>query len=136
MTEDLAAALRPVLRDLRATCSVRPIVRAAPEEGDGGEDMVFFWEADGSGRGIGLWPGHGPADRIAQVAEQASDWAVEALCAALKPAVWPECPVHPDSHPLEAGVRGGVAVWSCPRTGQSVALVGELGKADARGAGA
>ncbi|MBL1097108.1 hypothetical protein [Streptomyces coffeae] len=136
MTDDLAAALEPVLRDLRATCAVQPVVREGRGEGDDGEDIVWLHDADGSGVGIVLWPGLGAAERLAQVAEQASDWAVEALCAALKPAVWPECPAHPDSHPLEAGVRGGVVRWSCPRTGQPVALVGELGASDHRAAGA
>ncbi|WP_432015696.1 hypothetical protein [Streptomyces cucumeris] len=136
MTDDLTAALAPVLRDLRATCAVQPIVREGRGEGDDGGDIVWLHEADGSGVGIMLWPGHSAAERLAHVAEQASDWAVEALCAALRPAVWPECPAHPDSHPLEAGVRGGVVWWSCPRTRQPVALVGELGKARPGGAGA
>lgn len=126
MKEELATALEPVLRDLSGSCAVRPRV---VEEVHDGEACVMLYEPDGSGVGIGVWPGGDDAERVARVADQVQDWAVEALWAAARPAVWPECPAHPGSHPLRAGVRGGVAVWSCPRTGEAAALVGELAAA-------
>ncbi|WKX69773.1 hypothetical protein [Streptomyces sp. XD-27] len=123
MNEELTTALKPVLRDLSATCAVQPKVT---EEVYHGEEHIVLYERDGSGTGIGLWLGRNHAERIAHIADQIQDWAVEALCAALKPAVWPECPTHPDSHPLQPEVKGGIAVWSCPHTRQTVSLIGEL----------
>ena len=38
---------------------------------------------------------------------------------------WPTCPQH-HTHPLRAAVRDGIAVWSCPASGETVAQVGEL----------
>ncbi|MET8688659.1 hypothetical protein ABZV77_31065 [Streptomyces sp. NPDC004732] len=125
MDEELAAALDPVLRDLRATCAVRPVVREERDDMIG--ELVVLYEPDGSGAGLVPRFGGSAAERTADFADQAQDWAVEALCAVLKPAVWPECPEHPDSHPLAAGVVRGVAVWSCPRTRRVAAPVGELG---------
>jgi hypothetical protein len=54
------------------------------------------------------------AQRIASVADQIQEWAVEARWHAGRPATWPGCPLHPDSHPLMAAVREGRAVWICP----------------------
>ncbi|MGA4848255.1 hypothetical protein ACOBQB_19105 [Streptomyces sp. G5(2025)] len=125
MDEGLVAALEPVLRDLRATCAVRPVVREEWHDGFG--ELVMLYGPDGSGVGLSVRVGSNAAEWTADFADQAQEWAVEALCAELRPAVWPECPAHPDSHPLEAGVVGGVAVWSCPRTRWVAAVVGGLG---------
>lgn len=104
---------------------MQPIVREVRD--DDGMDLVVFYESDGSGAGLVVRYGAGGAELAADFADQAQDWAVEALCAVLKPAVWPECPAHPDAHPLAAGVVSGVAVWSCPKTRRTVAPIGELG---------
>ncbi|MFH8611149.1 hypothetical protein ACH4D5_27100 [Streptomyces sp. NPDC018029] len=125
MNEELAAALAPVLRDLDATCAVRPVVREEQDDGIG--EYVMLYAPDGSGAGLVQRFGASGPERTADLADQAQDWAVEALCAELLPAVWPECPEHPDSHPLEAGVVRGVAVWSCPGSRRVAAAVGELG---------
>jgi hypothetical protein len=66
------------------------------------------------------------AQRIASVADQIQEWAVEARWHACRPATWPGCPHHPDSHPLMAAVREGRAVWICPRAGDLVSDVGRL----------
>ncbi|MEI5099981.1 hypothetical protein RB200_17255 [Streptomyces sp. PmtG] len=124
MDEDLAVALAVVRRDLVATCAVQPIVREVV--GFDGEPFVALYEADGSGAGVSVPEGCGRAEQVAGLAEQVKDWAVEALAAQLLPATWPECPDHPGSHPLDAGVVRGAAVWSCPRSRRVVAPVGGL----------
>jgi hypothetical protein len=62
----------------------------------------------------------------AEVADQVQGWAVEALWTAGEPAVWPRCPAHPDTHPLDAAVEGGTAVWRCPRGTAPTVPMGEL----------
>ncbi|MCX4667913.1 hypothetical protein OG453_14745 [Streptomyces sp. NBC_01381] len=122
----LAAALDVVLRDVRATCAVRPVVHEERDFMRLGEDVIMLYAPGGSGQGVSVAEWQSPAEQVADLADQVQGWAVEELCAALRPATWPECPTHPDSHPLEAGVVKGVAVWSCPRTRKAVAPVGEL----------
>ncbi|WP_406331474.1 hypothetical protein [Streptomyces sp. NBC_00203] len=123
MTDDeFARALETVLRDLRAQCSVQPDVREPEDDYQG----VILWAPDGSGQGVGLGPGDSPAERLAGLADQVQDWAVEALWTEGESAVWPYCPWHPDSHPLTATVVEGAAVWVCPKGGQQVAPIGEL----------
>ena len=52
--------------------------------------------------------------------------AVEALWQAGRPATWPECPEHPDAHPLTATLRDRRAAWTCPRTGHLISGIGHL----------
>ena len=66
--------------------------------------------------------------RIASVADQVQEWAVEELCAVGRPTNWPPSPQHPHSHPLSAVVQEGQAVWSCPKTGYVPAGIGQLGQ--------
>lgn len=68
------------------------------------------------------------AEQIVRLADQVQEWAVEALWSARKPAVWPECPDHPDSHPLVARLVTGAdaAVWCCPRTNAVKFPIGRL----------
>ncbi|WP_369260685.1 hypothetical protein [Streptomyces sp. R35] len=126
MTEnEFPQALQTVLQDLRAQSSVQPEIREHEEYGP------VLWAPDGSGQGVSLGPGDSPAERLAGLADQVQDWAVEALWTEGEPAVWPCCPRHPDSHPLSATVVAGVPVWVCPKGGQPVANIGELPPRDA-----
>ncbi|MFE2567738.1 hypothetical protein [Streptomyces mirabilis] len=114
-------ALETVLRDLRAQCSVRPDVREPEDDYPG----FILYAPDGTGQGV-----YGVG--LAEVADGVQDWAVEALWGEGKPAVWPECPAHPDSHPLGAAVVEEVAVWVCPKEGEvPVYRIGELPPCDA-----
>jgi hypothetical protein len=60
------------------------------------------------------------------LAEQVQEWELEELAAAGFPATWPQCPDHPNSHPLSPEARGGQALWTCPRTGRRIAVIGGL----------
>jgi hypothetical protein len=116
---EFTEALKTVLRDLAAQCEVQPQVRT-----DG--EWTMLYAPDGTGHGVG-WPATGPApDRLAILADQVQDWAVEALWSTGAPAVWPHCPQHPNTHPPKATVVEETAVWSCPKSGATVARIGEL----------
>lgn len=65
--------------------------------------------------------------RIAGVADQVQEWAVEELWRTGRPATWPECPWHPGSHPMTAVARDGRAGWTCPGSGREAGLIGTLG---------
>ncbi|MFD4139647.1 hypothetical protein [Streptomyces sp. NPDC058572] len=86
----------------------------------------MLYAPDGSGQGLMPAMGATPAERLASLAEQVQEWAVEALWSEGASAVWPHCPVHPDTHPLTATVVAGTAVWACPKNGATVTRIGTL----------
>jgi hypothetical protein len=124
----LRAPLAAVLADLRATGAIVPdIQEQAHEEFD--PDVVSAWilSPHGTGgMGIRVYLSQPLAERLANLADQVQEWEVEELCAAGRPATWPECPLHPGSHPLSAQQRAGQAAWCCPKTGQVICPVGAL----------
>lgn len=113
-------ALETVLRDLQAQCAVQPHVREDDRFG------VTLWAPDGSAQGLNSLLRGTAAERLVYLADQVQDWAVEALWSEGASAVWPQCPTHPDTHPLTATVRTDTAVWVCPKRGTAVARIGEL----------
>ncbi|AJT70029.2 hypothetical protein T261_8436 [Streptomyces lydicus] len=117
---EFAGALETVLRDLQVQCAVQPHIRT--DDGSG----ITLWAPDGSGQGLTSPVGGTAAELPAHLADQVQDWAVEALWSEGASAVWPQCPMHPDMHPLTATVRTGTAVWVCPKRGTRVARIGEL----------
>jgi hypothetical protein len=86
----------------------------------------MVWEPDGSGSGVSIVDGAAPLEQIAEVTERMQELAIEALWADRRPVTWPQCPVHPNGHPLEVAVEGDRAVWRCPKTLATLAEVGAL----------
>jgi len=111
--------LDQVLSDLPP--GVRPRVERTPEHDDGDRIAVTLWGSIG-GWGVFLPLRGRDPDRLTSVADQVQDWAVEELWSRGEAAVWPECPTHPDSHPL----RPAGGAWHCPKTGERVAAIGQL----------
>ena len=89
-------------------------------------EMLHAGSRDVGSRGIHVQVSLPPPERLADLAHQLQEWEVEELAAAGRPATWPECPEHPDSHPLAPQARGGQAVWCCPASGQVISVVGSL----------
>jgi hypothetical protein len=65
-----------------------------------GRVSAMLYGPDGSGMGVSAMAGEPLPKRIASVADQVQEWAIEAHWHASRPATWPECPEHPGSHPL------------------------------------
>ncbi len=126
MDPTLSEALVPVLRDLGNSGSLMPEVRDEQWASLPGQVTAMLHSPDGSAQGVSAMAAEPLPQRIASVADQVQEWAVEALWQVGRPATWPECPQHPDSHPLMAAVLEGRAVWICPRTGDLVSDVGRL----------
>jgi hypothetical protein len=122
----LAEALVPVLRDLRACGAPVPDIRDSQWSDFPGQPTAMLHDTDGTGQGVSAMVTESLPQRIASVADQVQEWAVEALWRAGRPATWPECPGHPGSHPLMAAVQADRAVWICPRTGHLVNDIGRL----------
>lgn len=122
---ELTEALAPVLRDLESSGGPRPEVRDEKWSDFEGQLTAMLWRPH-SGQGVSVMAGEPRAEQIAAVADQVQEWVVEALWQDGRPATWPECPEHPDSHPLAARWEDGQAVWACPRTGDQVSRIGDL----------
>ena len=135
LTEDERAVLRPaaapVLRDMAASGAIVLDIREEARE-DRGTEAVCAWvsRADGiSGMGIWVYVAASAGERVAALAEQLQEFEIEELCYAGRSATWPECPQHPNSHPLEPAVAGEhTAVWRCPRSGAVICAIGDLGR--------
>jgi len=122
----LSEALAPVLRDLGACGAPVPDIRDQQWSDFPGQVTAMLHDTDGTAQGVFAMTGESLPQRIASVADQAQEWAVEALWRAGRPATWPECPEHPNSHPLTAAVQEDRAVWICPTTGHLVNDIGRL----------
>ncbi len=126
MDGKLSEALAPVLDDLRNSGGPVPDVRDAQWSNFPGQVTAMLYAADDCGQGVSAMAAEPLPQRIASVADQVQEWAVEELCRIRRPATWPECTWHPDSHPMTAEVRDGRAVWTCPRSGQASDRIGSL----------
>ena len=124
------AAFAPVLRDLRAADAIVPEVRYEAWPDRGPESVSAFIAPAGrtvGSRGVWVELAASRAEQVARLAEQVQEWEVEELCAAGRSATWPECPEHPNAHPLEPVVTdAGAASWRCPRAGLAICAIGEL----------
>ena len=125
---ELQAPLAAVLADLRATGALVPDIQEQAHE-DLDPDVVSAWIQSPhgtSGTGIRVYLSQPPAERLANLADQIQEWEVEELSAAGRPATWPECPLHPGTHPLSAQPHAGQAAWCCPKTRQVIRPIGAL----------
>jgi len=132
LTEDelarLHETLAPLLRDIEMTGAI-PL--AIQEETYAGFDddfvSVWAWHSDATGQGVFVPSERLSAERVARLAEQLQEWEIEELAAVGRSATWPECPNHPNSHPLEPMVsEENTAIWRCPRDGQVICAIGSL----------
>ena len=126
----LREAMAPVLRDIQASGAIPPIIHEETQDGAHDEWVgVMLWGSDGTGMGVFIPAESIAAEQVVRLAEQVQEWEIEELASVGRSATWPECPEHPNSHPLQpvADDRNR-AVWQCPRSGQVISQVGALGR--------
>jgi len=82
-----------------------------------------------TGEAIVFYSPHGytPFETV-RLANEIQDFVVEhVLWASGRDPVWPNCPLHPDTHPLDPVEDAAVGpAWRCPKDG-TIARIGELG---------
>ena len=126
MHPDLRSALEKVLADLQQTTDLEPDVRDKQWSEVEGQETAYLYSPDGSGMGVYVLSFEPPLQQLVQLADQVQEWVLAELRSQQRPVTWPECPDHPNSHPLEPLVVVEEAVWVCPRTEKVVARVGSL----------
>lgn len=129
--DELAACLAPVLRDLAAGKVPAPRLEKCSGYAFPDALEIMLFAQDGSGQGVNIQRGEPFVEQLARLADQVQEWAVEVLWAIGRSAVWPECPEHPNSHPLRVDVSADEAgaeraVWQCPKSGEVAFAVGEM----------
>ena len=127
-------ATAPVLRDLEASGAIVPEILYHSSEDDGRDhrEGVSVDIALGGGHGGSVWTPTeecSPAEQVSWAAEELQEWEVHELWEAGRSTTWPECPEHPNTHPLEPNIDAEeTAVWRCPRTRQVICAIGALGR--------
>jgi hypothetical protein len=133
--EVIRKAMAPVLRDLEVSGAIVPELRYETRGDDGrdGREGVAT-EVTPGGHGGSVWVPTGecsPAEQVWWAADQLQDWEVHQLWHAGRSTTWPECPDHPNSHPLEPDIDGeNTAVWRCPISKHISCAIGELGSGE------
>ena len=125
MDGELQRALAPVLVDLVNATALEPECQDVDWPVPGTVATMLSVPGAG-GAGISLMRGTDATAGVVSVADQVQVWVVEALWSAGRSPVWPECPEHPDAHPLRAVPRSGVPVWICPVSQHQIGPIGSL----------
>ena len=121
----LSAALQPILRDLRRDGLAEPRIEDRDWTGDPDRPSAMLWSPDGSGTGVSVDRHHPAFNRVADVADQVQQWAIEELWGHAS-TNWPRCPQHPGTHPMLATTAGETAVWACPFDQTVLSTIGDL----------
>ena len=125
MHELLSAALVPVVTDLRTTGAPVPEIADDDWMAETTQASAMLRSPDGSATGIRMSLVAAESDRIAEVADQVQEWAIEELWGDAD-TNWPRCPQHPDSHPLSPLSDQGLASWVCPENKFPICAIGSL----------
>jgi hypothetical protein len=125
MDEVLARAMEPVLRDLPTAGIAEPRITGDDWTDNPDTATAMLWSSNGSGTGVYISRSATEPDRTAMITDQIQDWAIEQLWGE-SATNWPPCPNHPESHPMKASTREGVARWVCPTDGMPFSPIGDL----------
>ena len=125
MDEVLRQSLAPVLRDLGRHGFGQPTIEDVDWTGDEEQPSAMLRSPDGSGTGVSVRRSDPPCERIAAMADQVQEWAVEEYGSA-GASNWPVCPRHPQSHPMRPTTSHASAMWVCPTSEEVLALIGAL----------
>lgn len=123
----LSDALAVVMRELSRGDVARPTISDDDWSGDEDRAGAMLGSPDGSGWGVAVTLDQSPAAQLVDLADQVQEWAVEELWRLGRPAVWPECPHHRNSHPLAPRLVGDTASWVCPSDSEVVCGIGVTG---------
>jgi hypothetical protein len=122
----LLKAITPLLRDISATGAILPDIEDSSWDDDPDVISALIGKSGISYQGIRIRLSLSDVERLADLAQQVQEWEVEALWHTGRNSSWPECPIHPNRHPLSADMRDGYPSWYCPVTGAAISEIGAL----------
>src|SRR6478735_363115 len=115
MKSSLLTALEQVRHDVVRGTPIDLEVVDEPAVDNTSTDSFWLIGLHGTRTGVVVTVALQPSHLLASLAAQVQDFLHEELPGRGLPALWPECPLHPHSHPLSPEVGAQmVAVWLCP----------------------
>lgn len=122
---ELLKAMEPLLHDLAVTQALLPDVEDRSWDED--PDVISAFIGRGHlDQGIRIRLSLPSAARMVDLASQVQEWEIEELWAAGKNVSWPNCPIHPNSHPLSPRASDDDPKWCCPVTDKAICAIGSL----------
>jgi hypothetical protein len=125
---ELRVALAPVLCDVAATTAVVLEVTEARDDLSGDGRSARLVSPHIASMGVWFVEGMSSDEAVAEVAGIVQEVVIKELWRSDLPVSWPPCPLHPNAHPLEAGVVAGRSVWRCPKSSAEIVEIGSLGE--------
>lgn len=125
MTAEIVEIIGHVVRDVSSSGLGEPRI----EESDWDDDpqvlsAMIYSARDSTGQGVSVRGDLTRANQLVSVADQVQEWVIEEN--GPTNSNWPQCPWHPNNHPLAAQLVGDQGVWACPVLNTPVAVIGEL----------
>ncbi|GAB3051977.1 hypothetical protein GCM10027053_09620 [Intrasporangium mesophilum] len=127
MNDSARAALAKLRHDLARGTPIELDVLDEQAVDSGVDDSFWLLGTHGTRTGVIVPKSLEPGPLLASIAGQVQDFLHEELPGRSLPALWPECPTHPRSHPLSPdAANDSAAVWLCPLNNQVIAEIGLL----------
>ncbi|WP_458108564.1 hypothetical protein M1D51_03620 [Arthrobacter sp. R3-55] len=125
MEPNIVEIINRVLQDVNSSGLTEPRVEAVDwDEDPQAISAMIYSTRDSTGQGVSVRAHIPGADQLASVADQIQEWVIEEN--GPTNSNWPQCPWHPNNHPLAAQAVGDHGVWACPVLLTPVAVIGEL----------
>lgn len=126
MSGKIVEIIECVLKDVTSSGLMAPRIEIDDWYGDSQVASVMIYSLnDSTGRGVSVRNDLPSAAQLVAVADQVQEWVIEEFGATRSN--WPQCPWHPNNHPLSAALIDERGMWVCPASGTPVARIGELG---------
>lgn len=125
MTAKIVEIIRHVLQDVRSSGLEEPRIEdLAWNDDPQALSAMIYSVRDSSGQGVSVRRDLPRAEQLVSVADQVQEWVIEEN--GPTNSNWPQCPWHPNNHPLAAQLVGDQGVWACPVLRTPAAIIGEL----------
>lgn len=126
MAGKIVEIIQCVLKDVTSSGLMAPRIEIDDWYGDSQVASVMIYSRkDSTGRGVSVRNDLASAEQLVAVADQVQEWVFEDFGATRSN--WPQCPWHPNNHPLSAALMDDRGMWACPSKRAPVAGIGELG---------
>ncbi len=128
VSEKIDEILGYVLRDVTSSGLETPRIEPVDWYNDPQVSSAMIYSVrDSTGRGVSVQNDLSLDRQLVAVADQIQEWVIEEV--GTTHSNWPQCPLHPNNHPLAARIVDDRGVWACPASNTPVARIGELGPA-------
>lgn len=123
---DLSELVEVLRRDLDGPDAVLPTLTITRQAALAGHAGIALTSPGASPQVVLINIDASAGQQLVALANGVQDWEVEELARLGRSAVWPQCAVHPNTHPLNVELIAGQARWLCPKSPSYSWRVGDL----------